>query len=78
MLLSIHGLGGGLIQLDSQGNIYLAGSAQANVTFSKSGEILNLPPLPAAAFQPTHDARFCLTLGSGPGGPGGSYSCRYQ
>ena len=34
--------------------------------------------LPSGAFQPTHAARFCLTLGSGPGGVGGSESCRYQ
>jgi uncharacterized protein (TIGR03437 family) len=78
VLLSIYGYGGGLIALDSQANIYLAGSAQANVTFSVVGQVLTLPPLPAGAFQSTHDARFCLTLGSGPGGIGGETSCRYQ
>jgi uncharacterized protein (TIGR03437 family) len=77
VLLSIYGFGGGLIQLDSQANIYLAGSAQANVTFNP-GQVLTLPPLPAGAFQSTHDARFCLTLGSGPGGVGGETSCLYQ
>ena len=77
VLLSIYGFGGGLIELDSQANIYLAGSAQANVTFNPV-QILTLPPLPAGGFQSTHEARFCLTLGSGPGGPGGQSSCRYQ
>lgn len=77
VLLSIYGFGGGLIELDSQGNIYIAGSAQANVTFN-AGQILTLPSLPPGGFQSTHDARFCLTLGSGPGGGGGQYSCRYQ
>ena len=77
VLLSIYGYGGGLIALDSQANIYLAGSALANVTFN-AGEILTVPPLPAGAFQSTHEARFCLTLGSGPGGGGGRYPCRYQ
>ena len=77
VLLSIYGFGGGLIALDSQANIYLAGSAQANVAFN-AGQVLTLPPLPAGAFQPTHDARFCLTFGSGPGGIGAEISCRYQ
>jgi hypothetical protein len=77
VLLSIYGFGGGLIQLDTQGNIYLAGSAQANVTFT-AGQVLSLPPLPARGFQSTHDARFCLTLGSGPGGVGSETSCLYQ
>jgi uncharacterized protein (TIGR03437 family) len=77
VLLSIYGYGGGLITPDTQGNLYLAGSAQANVTFN-NGETLSLPQLPAGAFQSTHEARFCLTLGSGPGGIGGQYSCRYQ
>ena len=77
VLLSIYGLGGGPIELDSKANIYLAGSAQANVTISQ-GQVLTLPPFPPGGFQPTHEARFCLTLGSGPGGVGGQYSCRYQ
>lgn len=77
MLLSVYGYGGGPIQLDSQGNIYLAGSAQANVTYNP-GLTLTLPALSTGAFQPTHAAQFCLTLSSGPGGPGGSESCRYQ
>ncbi|HUB31505.1 MAG TPA: SBBP repeat-containing protein [Bryobacteraceae bacterium] len=76
--LSLYGYGGGLIDLDSQGNIYLAGSAQANVLGGSTGPVLTLPALPSGAFQPTHAARFCLTLGSGPGGVGGSESCRYQ
>lgn len=77
VLLSIYGYGGGPIALDSQGNIYLVGSAQASVT-NNAGVVLTLPPLSSGAFQPTHDARFCFTLGSGPGGPGGEYSCNYQ
>jgi uncharacterized protein (TIGR03437 family) len=77
VLLSIYGTGGGLIALDGQADIYLAGSAQANVTYNQS-LVLTLPPLPSGAFQSTHQARFCITLGSGPGGVGGEYSCGYQ
>ena len=77
VLLSIYGYGGGRIVLDSQGNIYVAGSAQPAVT-SYTTLALALPPLPAGAFQSTHAASFCYTLGSGPGGPGGSYPCNYQ
>jgi len=77
VLLSIYGYGGGRIVLDSQGNIYVAGSAQPAVTSYTTLE-LALPPLPAGAFQSTHAASFCYTLGSGPGGPGGSYPCNYQ
>jgi uncharacterized protein (TIGR03437 family) len=76
VLLSTYGYGGGLIALDSQGNIYLAGSAQAEFQFA--AQALTLPPLTAGAFQPTHDARFCFTFGSGPGGPAGSLACQYQ
>ena len=76
-LLSTYGYGGGLIALDSHGNIYLAGSAQPDVTF-KLLEALTLSPLPAGAFQPTHQARFCFTFGSGPGGIGGQLTCQYQ
>jgi len=77
VLLSLYGSGGGLIQLDSQSNMYIAGTALPNFTNDKTGTVLTLPPLSATAFQPTHDARFCLTFGSGPS-PGGSYPCRYQ
>jgi uncharacterized protein (TIGR03437 family) len=77
VLLSTYGYGGGPIVLDPQGNIYLAGSELANVP-SSPYVTLSLPPFPAGSFQPTHDARFCFTLSSGPGGPGGLYSCRYQ
>jgi len=77
VLLSIYGYGGGLIALDSQADIYLAGSAQANVTYN-TGQVLTLPPFPAGAFQSTHDARFCFTFGSGPGGIGAEESCGYQ
>jgi uncharacterized protein (TIGR03437 family) len=79
VVLSLYGIGGGLIQLDSQGNIYLAGSALPNITNNAGpGVTLTLPPFPAGAFQSTHDARFCLTPGWGPGGPGGASPCRYQ
>ena len=44
-LLSIYGYGGGLIALDIQSNIYLAGNAQPNPT----GQGFALPPLPAPA-----------------------------
>lgn len=77
VLLSIYGYGGGRIALDGQTNIYLAGSAQPAVT-STTALVLTLPTFAAGAFQTTHDARFCYTLGGGPGGPGGSYPCRYQ
>jgi uncharacterized protein (TIGR03437 family) len=74
VLLSTYGYGGGLIALDSQGNIYLAGNTQPE--FTTQG--LTLPPFPAGALQPTHDARFCFTFGSGPGGPEGQLACQYQ
>jgi uncharacterized protein (TIGR03437 family) len=77
VLLSIYGYGGGLIALDSQGKIYLAGSAQPNVILT-TAEMLTLPALPGGAFQPTHQAHFCFTFGSGPGGIGGQLTCQYQ
>ncbi|SPF34668.1 exported hypothetical protein [Candidatus Sulfopaludibacter sp. SbA4] len=72
VLLSIYGYGGGLMALDSQGNIYLAGNAQP-VT---GGPVYTLPALPSKAFQSTHTAEIC-TEG---GGPGGSFAqfCTYQ
>jgi uncharacterized protein (TIGR03437 family) len=71
-LLSIDGYGGGLIALDIQGNIYLAGNAQPD----RMGAALTLPPLPAGAFQSTHAAAIC-SAGSGPGGSFASF-CPYQ
>ncbi len=70
VLLSIYGYGGGLISLDSQNNIYLAGNAQP----SDPGG--TLPPLPSGAFQSTHIGVICTSGG----GPGGSFSqfCPYQ
>ena len=65
MLLSIYGYGGGLIALDSQGDIYLAGSAQP---LAGTGQTLTLPPLPAGAFQSTHSGAICQAS-TGPGGP---------
>src|SRR5579863_7395217 len=73
-LVSAYGYGGGLIALDPQGNIYLAGNAQPNVSTKE----LALPPFPPGAFQPTTGARFCFTFEGGPGGPGGSLACQYQ
>jgi len=78
VLFSIYGYGGGLITVDKQANIYLAGSERPIATFLPIGTALTLPPLPAGAFQSTHDARFCFTFGSGPGGPGSSVYCTYQ
>ncbi|MCU1235608.1 MAG: hypothetical protein JWP63_3575, partial [Candidatus Solibacter sp.] len=77
ILLSTYGYGGGLIQLDSSANIYLAGEAYANLS-TTPGQTLALPTLPSGGFQSTHDARFCLTLGSGPGGGGSQFPCHYQ
>ena len=78
VLLSTYGYGGGLIALDNQGNIYLAGSAQPVVTFT-TVEVLTLPPLSAGAFQPTHDARICFTSGDlGPSVGGLQNPCQYQ
>lgn len=78
IVMTVNGTGGGPMQLDSQGNIYVAGSAQPNVTPVSPGEMPPLPALSPTAFQPTHNATFCITFGSGPGGPGSSFFCRYQ
>jgi uncharacterized protein (TIGR03437 family) len=78
VLMSTYGYGGGLIALDSQGNIYLTGSAVPAVTFT-SAEVFTLPPLPTGEFQPTHNATFCFSSGdSGPGVGGIQVSCLYQ
>ena len=69
--LSVYGYGGGLIQLDSQGDIYLAGSAIP--TSAPNGA---LPPFPAGSFQTTLNGRFC-TVSTGPDG-GLSRFCQYQ
>jgi uncharacterized protein (TIGR03437 family) len=77
VLLSIYGYGGGLISLDSQGNMYLAGNAQPNVPADSGGpSTFMLPPLPAGAFQSTHTGEFCTQFG-GPVG-GGDTFCPYQ
>ncbi len=70
VLQSIYGYGGGLITLDSQGNIYVAGNAQG------TEPNLALPPFPSGAFQTTHTAKFC-EQSTGPGG-GFSMFCPYQ
>jgi uncharacterized protein (TIGR03437 family) len=77
-LLSVYGYGGGLVTLDVQGNIYLAGIALPKATAGTGSFTLTLPPLPAGAFQSTHDARICLALNAGPGGGGSLVSCRHQ
>ena len=76
--MTVYGTGGGLLQLDSQGNIYVAGSAQPNYSSSGTTPIYSLPTLSANAFQPTLQPTTCITFGSGPGGIGGSFYCRYQ
>ena len=76
-LLSINGYGGGLITVDKQANIYLAGSAEASVN-STQPQGFTIPTFPAGAFQPTHAATFCYRFGSGPGGIGGELACNYQ
>ena len=72
VLLSAYGYGGGLISLDSQGDMYLAGSAVP--TSGNSPQ--NLPPFPAGAFQTTHGGAFCQTSA----GPSGGFArlCSYQ
>jgi uncharacterized protein (TIGR03437 family) len=78
VLMSIYGYGGGLIALDSQSDIYLAGNAQPDLATSAGGTppVFTLPPLPSGAFQSTHTGVFCSTA-SGPGG-GFSTFCPYQ
>lgn len=71
VLLSADGHGGGLMTLDSEGNIYLAGNVQP------TGQTpYMLPTLSSGAFQSTHAAAICVEAG----GPGGSYEqfCSYQ
>jgi uncharacterized protein (TIGR03437 family) len=77
VLLSTYGYGAGLISLDSQNNIYLAGSAQPSLSPGANAvSVFTLPPLSANAFQPTHASTLCTQAG----GPGGSFStfCSYQ
>jgi hypothetical protein len=78
VLLSIYGYGGGLIALDSQSNIYLAGNALPNLSEGpgNTGPVFTLPALPSGAFQSTRSGMFCSTA-SGPGG-GFSSFCPYQ
>jgi uncharacterized protein (TIGR03437 family) len=78
VLLSIYGYGGGLIALDSQGNIYLAGNAQPIGTEIKGtpGLIWELPPLSLGAFQSGHIGELC-EQSTGPGGPFSAF-CPYQ
>jgi hypothetical protein len=77
MVGPIEVYGGGLIAVDKQANIYLAGNAQASVN-SAQPQGFTIPTLPAGAFQSTHAATFCYRFGSGPGGIGGELACGYQ
>lgn len=72
VLLSIDVFGGGLIALDSQGNIFLAGNAVPESV----GSTPTLPALPPGAFQSTHVGAIC-SAGSGPS-VGFSTYCPYQ
>ncbi len=72
VLLSVYGYGGGLIALDSQGNLYLAGTAQP----SSAAPGATLPPLSAGAFQTTHAAALC-SESAGHSGAFASF-CPYQ
>src|ERR1039458_8316353 len=78
VLLSVYGYGGGLIVLDSQSNIYLAGNAHPIGTEIKGtpGLIYMLPTLPLGAFQSGHTGEFCFES-SGPG-MGLAAFCPYQ
>ena len=68
VLLVINGYGGGLIALDQQANIYIAGAESA-------GTVFGLTSLPAGGFQSSHAARFCFQS-SGPSGF--ALNCSYQ
>ncbi|MBI1895999.1 MAG: SBBP repeat-containing protein [Acidobacteria bacterium] len=75
VLLSLSGYGG-LIVLDKDANIYLAGTAMPYVAGSSpTGPILALPVLSTGAFQPTHSAQFCSQT-TGPSGF--ATNCSYQ
>ena len=65
VLIMVYGTGGGLLQLDSQGNIYVAGSAQPNYSSSGTTPIYSLPTFSANAFQPTLQPTTYLRFGSG-------------
>ena len=77
VLLSANGYGGGLIALDSQGNIYVTGAAQPEVAFT-TVQTFTLPMLSAGAFQPTHDARFCFVAENPGPNPSIAMTCLYQ
>jgi uncharacterized protein (TIGR03437 family) len=72
VLMTITGYGGGLISLDSQGNIYLAGNAEP----AGGSPPFMLPTLPSTAYQSTHLAEIC-SAGGGPGGSSEQF-CSYQ
>lgn len=70
--LSEYGYGGGLIALDSQGNLYLAGTA---IPTGFPNPVL--PAMPDGAFQTTHAAAVCQSASGGPS-PGFERFCSYQ
>ena len=70
VLLSIDGYGNGLIALDGQDNIYIAGTA-----YGPADPGLGLPTLPSSGFQSTHVTQFCA-VSSGPSGF--ATPCNYQ
>jgi Beta-propeller repeat len=69
--LSVNGYGG-LIALDPQGDIHVAGTAPGN-PYPGGGP----PQLPAGAFQSSHAATFCYYASGDPSGPL-AYDCNYQ
>jgi uncharacterized protein (TIGR03437 family) len=77
VLLSIYGYGGGLITVDSQGSLYVAGRESPNLVFTPGGRSLPLPPFPAGAFQSTLSGEVCAAGGGGPS-PGFQSFCTYQ
>ena len=77
VLLSIYGYGGGLIALDAQGNLYVAGSESPSIVSTPGGQSLPLPPMPPGAFQTTLNGAICSAGGGGPS-PGFQKFCTYQ
>jgi hypothetical protein len=71
MQLSVNGYGG-LIALDGQGDIYVAGTAPGN-PYPGEGP----PQLPAGAFQASPTGEFCYYASGDPSGPL-AYNCNYQ
>jgi uncharacterized protein (TIGR03437 family) len=77
VLLSVYGYGGGLIALDSQSNMYVAGGEQPNIVNTPGGQSFPLPAFPTGAFQTTLNGAVCTAGGGGPS-PGFQKFCTYQ